>query len=150
MITIRTAKFTDIDTLILLLAELFQIESDFQIDAAKQRAGLELLLNNDTACVFVAQTNDSHQVVAMCSVQILISTAEGAKVGMVEDLIVEAAYRGQGIGQKLLKHLEHWAKQQGLKRLQLLTDKNNQPTLGFYARQNWQTTQLIGLRKLRY
>jgi ribosomal protein S18 acetylase RimI-like enzyme len=147
MITIRPADPADIEALILLLTELFQIEVDFQVNPAKQRAGLELLLNSDNGRIFVAQTNDSHQVVAICSVQILISTAEGAKVGMVEDLIVSAAYRGQGIGQKLLRHLENWAQQQGLKRLQLLADKNNQPALDFYARQDWQATQLIALRK---
>jgi ribosomal protein S18 acetylase RimI-like enzyme len=130
-----------------LLAELFTIEEDFQVDAAKQRVGLELLLNSDNGEIFVAQDNRTQQIVGMCSVQILISTAEGAKVGMVEDLIVTAAYRGQGIGQKLLQYLENWAQQQGLKRLQLLADKNNQPAVDFYARQDWQTTQLIALRK---
>ena len=147
MISIRSAEHADIEALILLLTELFQIEEDFQVNPAKQRSGLELLLNSDNGRIFVAQSNDSHQVVAMCSVQILISTAAGAKVGMVEDLIVKAAYRGQGIGTQLLRHLENWAQQQGLKRLQLLADKNNQAALDFYARQDWQTTQLIALRK---
>jgi ribosomal protein S18 acetylase RimI-like enzyme len=145
MMTIRTAELTDIDTLVLLLAELFQIEADFQIDASKQRAGLELLLNSQTAWVFVAQADD--KVVGMCSLQQLISTAEGAKVGLIEDLIVNADYRGQGIGQQLLRYVENWAKEQGLKRLQLLADKNNQSALDFYVRQDWKTTQLIALRK---
>jgi len=29
-----------------------------------------------------------------------------------------------------------------------LADKNNQPALDFYARQQWQTTELIVLRQL--
>lgn len=146
MINIKTATFTDIETLILLIAELFQIEEDFQADADKQRTGLELLLNSNSAKIFVAENADN-QIVGMCSVQILISTAEGAKVGLVEDLIVNEAYRGQGIGKKLLQRLEQWANEQGLKRLQLLTDKNNQLALKFYAQQEWKTTQLIGLHK---
>jgi ribosomal protein S18 acetylase RimI-like enzyme len=146
MINLRTAEFDDIESMILLLAELFALEADFQVDANKQRAGLELLLNSDNGKIFIAE-NANGQVVGMCSVQILISTAEGAKVGLVEDLIVSAAYRGQGIGKKLLLFLENWASQQGLKRLQLLADKNNQPALEFYARQKWQFTQLIALRK---
>ena len=148
MITIRTAKFADIEALILLLTQLFEIETDFQINPEKQRAGLELLLNSDNTKIFVAENADS-QVVAMCSVQILISTAEGTKVGLVEDLIVSATYRGQGIGKQLLRHLEQWAQQQGLTRLQLLADKHNQPALDFYHKQHWQTTQLIALRKMR-
>lgn len=147
MINLRTAEFNDIEAMILLLAELFAIEADFQVDRHKQRAGLELLLNSNNAKIFVAE-NDEHQVVGMCSVQILISTAEGAKVGLMEDLIVTAAYRRQGIGQQLLNYLQNWANAQGLKRLQLLADKNNQSALDFYAKQNWQTTQLIALRKM--
>lgn len=148
MINLRTAEFDDIESMILLLAELFSIEADFQVDADKQRVGLELLLNSDNGQVFVAQ-NDNGQIVGMCSVQILISTAEGAKVGMVEDFIISAPYRGQGIGKQLLTFLELWANQQGLKRLQLLADKHNQTALDFYAQQNWNTTQLIALRKMR-
>lgn len=146
MIQIRTAEATDIEPMILLLAELFAIEADFQVNSAKQRAGLELLLNSENGQIFVAQ-NEVGQIVGMCSVQILISTAEGAKVGLLEDLIVSTAYRGQGIGTQLLRHLERWAQQQGLTRLQLLADKNNLPALDFYAQQDWQTTQLIALRK---
>ncbi len=146
MINLRAAEFGDIEALILLLAELFAIEADFQVDSKKQRAGLELLLNSDDGQIFVAQ-NEVGQIVGMCSVQILISTAEGAKVGLLEDLIVSATYRGQGIGKQLLQHLERWAQQQGLTRLQLLADKHNQPALDFYAQQDWQTTQLIALRK---
>lgn len=146
MINLRAAKFDDIEAMIALLAELFALEADFQVDADKQRAGLALLLNSDNGQVFVAQ-NDSGQIVAMCSVQILISTAAGAKVGLVEDLIVSTAWRGQGVGKDLLLFLESWARQQGLKRLQLLADKDNQVALDFYARQDWQTTQLIALRK---
>jgi ribosomal protein S18 acetylase RimI-like enzyme len=147
MMTIRAAEANDMDALVSLLAELFQIEEDFQINPAKQRAGLKLLLNSIHAKIIVAE-NAKNQIVAMCSLQIVISTAEGAKVGLVEDVIVSAAYRGQGIGKKLLEFLQEWAMQHDLKRLQLLADKNNQPALGFYAQQNWQTTQLIGLRKL--
>ncbi len=146
MINLRAAEFGDIEALILLLAELFAIEADFQVDSKQQRAGLELLLNSDDGQIFVAQ-NEVGQIVGMCSVQILISTAEGAKVGLLEDLIVSATYRGQGIGKQLLQHLERWAQQQGLTRLQLLADKHNQPALDFYAQQDWQTTQLIALRK---
>ena len=38
----------------------------------------------------------------MCTVQTLISTAEGGPVGLVEDVIVRADYRGHGIGARLL------------------------------------------------
>lgn len=148
MLTCRLASTTDIEAMLGLLAQLFAIESDFRINPLKQRAGLVLLLNSEQGQLFVAQDNDSGKVVAMCSVQILISTAEGGKVGLLEDLIVSGDYRHQGIGQQLLQYVVKWAKQHNLKRLQLLADKNNQPALNFYAQQQWQTTALIALRQL--
>lgn len=54
MITIRTAELADIDSLILLLTELFEIETDFQINPTKQRAGLELLLGTENGQIFTA------------------------------------------------------------------------------------------------
>jgi len=146
MITCRVANTADIEAMLGLLAQLFAIETDFQINPLKQRAGLVLLLNSEQGQLFVAQDND--EVVAMCSIQILISTAEGGKVGLLEDLIVSRDYRHQGIGQQVLEYAINWAKQHHLKRLQLLADKHNQPALDFYARQQWYTTDLIVLRQL--
>lgn len=128
-----------------LLEALFTIEADFAFDAAKQRAGLEGLLESGQACVLVAEREG--RVVGMVSVQTVISTAEGGPVGWVEDLVVAEDCRGLGIGRRLLEHLETWAIRNGLSRLQLLADRNNGPALGFYERLGWAETSLIALRK---
>jgi ribosomal protein S18 acetylase RimI-like enzyme len=83
----------------------------------------------------------------MCTAQTLISTAEGGAVGLLEDLIVTADFRHQGMGAKLLAETVNWAECQGLKCLQLLVDKNNQAALRFYEKQGWESTQLVCLRK---
>ena len=87
------------------------------------------------------------RVLGMCTVQTLISTAEGGRVGLLEDLVVAADFRRQGIGAKLLAEAVKWAECQGLKRLQLLADKNNEAALSFYENQGWKSTQLVCLRK---
>jgi ribosomal protein S18 acetylase RimI-like enzyme len=147
MITIRTTKPSDIPQLVELLKELFTIEADFDFDQDKQACGLNLLLKSEKDCILVAQLLNDNKVVGMCSVQTLISTAEGGTVGLLEDLIVAADFRHQGIGDKLLAEAVYWAERQGLKRLQLLADKNNLPALNFYQKLGWQSTQLVCLRK---
>ncbi len=147
MITIRTAKPSDIPELVKLLKELFTIEEDFDFDQKKQRRGLNLLLNSEKDCIIVAQLFNDGKVLGMCTVQTLISTAEGGQVGLLEDLIVAADFRHQGIGAKLLAGAVNWADRRGLTRLQLLADKNNRPALGFYEKQGWESTQLVCLRK---
>jgi ribosomal protein S18 acetylase RimI-like enzyme len=66
---------------------------------------------------------------------------------LLEDLIVEADFRNQGIASKLVAEAVHWAQSQDLKRLQLLADKTNGFALDFYQKQGWQMTQLVCLRK---
>jgi ribosomal protein S18 acetylase RimI-like enzyme len=149
MIIIRSAKPTDIAQLVGLLKILFTLESDFVVDADKQARGLMQLLDTNTACVCVAEALHIQRVVGMCTVQTLTSTAEGGSVGLLEDLIVMPEFRHQGIATQLLAHVSDWAEKSGLKRLQLLADKTNQPALGFYAYQGWQSTQLVCLQKRR-
>jgi ribosomal protein S18 acetylase RimI-like enzyme len=147
MITIRTAKPSDIPQLVELLKELFTIEADFDFDQEKQACGLNLLLNSEKDCVLVAELLGDNKVLGMCTIQPLISTAEGGPVGLLEDLVVAADFRHQGIGAKLLAEAVNWAECQGLRRLQLLADKNNLSALNFYQKQGWESTQLVCLRK---
>ena len=147
MVAIRTATSTDIPQLVALLKALFAIEADFEFDADKQTRGLNLLLNSEKDRVLVAVSLDDSQVLGLCTVQTLISTAEGGRVGWLEDLVVAADFRKQGIATKLLAEAVSWAECQGLKRLQLLADKNNGSALDFYQKQGWHATQLVCLRK---
>ncbi len=131
-----------------LLAELFTLESDFRPDREKQVDGLSDLLADPTgkAAVFVAEQGG--EVVAMATVQMLVSTAEGGRVGLVEDVIVDREHRGRGIGTRLLDTIVAWSKERGLRRLQLLADRDNYPALDFYIKHDWCGTALVNLRKL--
>ncbi len=141
---IRSAQPADIPALVGLLQELFALEQDFAFDADKQAQGLDLLLQSN-ALVLVAEAEG--QVWGMVSLQILLSTAEGGPVGLLEDLVVTEKARGLGIGQALLQELTLQANKLGLLRLQLLADRDNQPALHFYQQQGWVRTQLVALRK---
>ncbi|MBF0498215.1 MAG: GNAT family N-acetyltransferase [Deltaproteobacteria bacterium] len=142
---IRPASISDLDQLVGLLWELFSIEADFDFDESRQRQGLTRLLADSRGGLLVAES--AGRVVGMCSVQTLISTAEGNRVGLVEDVVVTAVQRGRGIGQALVAALEKWARDNGLTRLQLLADRTNAPALRFYEKLGWSPTQLICLRK---
>jgi ribosomal protein S18 acetylase RimI-like enzyme len=144
-ILIRPACSSDLAAMAGLLEALFAVEADFAFDAAKQRAGLALLLAKGDACVLVAEREGV--VVGMCTVQTVISTVEGGPVGWVEDVVVAPQCKGQGVGRKLLERLENWAVEAGLARLQLLADRDNAAALGFYGHLGWRPTALAALRK---
>lgn len=127
---------TDIRELIELLYE----ENQF--------GGLKLMLmNGENKRVWVAE-KDNGCIIGMCTLQVLISTAEGGEVGLVEDVVVKKHFRCRGIGRQLLQEMKSWATTRGLRRLQLLTDKTNLASIRFYQNMNWQSTQLICMRKL--
>ncbi len=145
MPTLRKARQQDLDHLTTLLRLLFTIEADFNFDEAKQRQGLLMMLNNDRGCVLVAE--DAGEVIGMCTGQIVVSTAEGGPAVLVEDLVVNPAHQGGGVGRSLLNTMAGWALEQGATRMQLLADKYNEAGLAFYEHLGWRTTALICLRR---
>lgn len=143
---IRTAREGDLEALVRLLGVLFRIESDFRPDPRRQRRGLRLMLQDpDRRAVLVAEQGGA--VVGMVTVQLVVSTAEGGASGWLEDMVVEAGARRAGVGRRLLRAAERWARGRGARRLQLLADVENAPALAFYRRMGWEGTKLACLRR---
>ena len=147
-ILIRPARPEDIPRMCELLADLFSLETDFEVDVIKQMKGLSMLVSNPWGRAFVVVAVVDNSIVGMATVQTLISTAEGGHVGLVEDVIVDRQFRGRGVGTLLLEQIADWSRENGLKRLQLLADSDNRPALEFYSSLRWISTRLICLRKL--
>jgi GNAT superfamily N-acetyltransferase len=136
----------DVDALVELLDQLFELEADFRPDEARQRRGLALMLEEpERRAVLVAERAGA--VVGMVTAQLVVSTAEGAPSALVEDMVVDAPWRGLGAGRALLEGIEAWARARGATRLQLLADRENAPALAFYARMGWSGTRLVCLRR---
>ncbi len=142
-ISIRRGKMRDIDALCGLLYQLFSIEKDFTFNRVKQERGLEMMLETKGSERVVLVAEVAGVVVGMCSGQMVISTAKGAKSALVEDVVVATDWQGKGIGKKLLAAVQRWAKDHGAARMQLLADKDNQNALEFYEHLGWQTTNLV-------
>ena len=66
------------------------------------------------------------EIVAMVNLLYTVSTALGARVAILEDMVVLSKVRNQGIGSTLLKHAIQFAKEQGCQRISLLTDDDNE------------------------
>jgi ribosomal protein S18 acetylase RimI-like enzyme len=144
---VRPATPRDLEALVRLLDVLFSLEADFTPDAERQRRGLGALLA-DPARGVVLVAERGGLVAGMVTGQVLVSTAEGGPAVLAEDLVVEEAARGLGLGRALLDALEHWARARGANRVQLLVDEENLEALAFYRRLAWGPTQLRALRRL--
>lgn len=142
---ITTATHVDVPALALLLGDLFSQESEFTPNEAAQRRGLaQIIANPDVGVIFVAK--DGETVVGMVNLLFTISTALGARVAILEDMIVSSRYRGVGIGGRLLDHAITFARDTGCARLTLLTDRGNERAQRFYGRRGFQPSPMIPLR----
>lgn len=140
------ATANDLEPMADLLAELFTLESDFKPERAKQIAGLRLILDNPAVGqLFVLRV--AGQVAGMANALYTVSTAEGRRVVLLEDVIVKAAHRGSGLGRQLVEHILAWAAANGLPRVTLLADQDNAPALMFYERLGFEHSAMRVLRK---
>ncbi len=129
----EVAKNADLPRLVELLGILFESEAEFARDAEKQRAGLQAILADPSkGRIFVAR--DGRELVAMASLLYTISTAEGGKAALFEDLVVAPEHRKRGIGEALLKHVVAQARAEGVLRITLLTDMQNERAQAMYRR----------------
>jgi GNAT superfamily N-acetyltransferase len=145
-VRIDFAAAEDLPQLADLLAELFTLESDFQPERDKQLRGLQLILDNPAlGRLFVLRV--AGQIAGMANALITISTAEGGRVLLLEDVIVSRVHRGGGCGRRLVEHVLDWAHEQGMTRVTLLADRDNHAALDFYRRLGFETSHMTVLRK---
>jgi GNAT superfamily N-acetyltransferase len=146
-VIIRAARTGDISRMCCLLNELFSLESDFEPDVVKQAKGLGMLVTDSSGSSLVLVAVDKEgSVVGMATIQTLISTAEGGRVGLVEDVIVDSQCRCRGVGTMLLARIIDWARENKVTRLQLLADRINHVAVDFYRSRGWSATSLNCMR----
>jgi len=127
------AKSGDLPRLVELLGLLFESEAEFSADSEKQRVALQAILADPAkGRIFVAR--DWREVVAMASLLYTISTAEGGRAALFEDLVTAPDHRKRGIGAALLKHVIEQARADGVLRITLLTDMQNERAQAMYRR----------------
>ena len=129
----ETAVLKDLPRLVELLGILFESEAEFTPNAEKQRVALQAIIT-DSAKGKIYVARDGRDVVAMCSLLYTISTAEGGKAALFEDLVVAPEHRKRGIAASLLKYVIEQARADGVLRLTLLTDMQNERAQALYRR----------------
>ena len=139
------ATRNDIPELCELLDLLFTQEAEFQPDRAAQTRGLmQIIDNSEVGRILVARQGSD--IVGMVNLLFTVSTALGARVALLEDMVVHSEFRGSGIGSALLQYAIAFARSVGCQRITLLTDRTNVPAQRFYQRHGFILSEMIPLR----
>ena len=144
-VRVTQATTPDIPQLCELLALLFAQEEDFTPDAERQARGLGMIIGQPEAGrIYCARDGDC--VVGMVSILFTVSTAEGTRAALLEDMVVHPGRRGEGIGERLLDEAILRAREAGCKRITLLTDSTNQSAIRFYVRAGFVRSRMVPFR----
>jgi GNAT superfamily N-acetyltransferase len=144
--SIEVATNSDISSLCDLLFLLFDLEDEFVPNISMQEQGLKIIIENPSiGHILVAK--DNNKIIGMITILYTVSTAYGALVGILEDMIIHPKYRNLGIGSKLMDCAFNLARDKNLIRLTLLTDKENIQAHTFYKKHHFIKSSMIPFRK---
>ncbi len=145
MPSFRRAAIDDVPQLAGLLGILFAQEAEFKPDEAAQLRGLNTILSSPgTGAVVVAEKGG--RVVGMVNLIYIVSTALGARVAILEDLVVDPDNRGKGLGSAILTAAIETARADGCRRITLLTDGDNVTAHRFYQRFGFTRSTMLPYR----
>lgn len=145
---IRIATAADIPHLTGLLASLFAQEAEFHPDANRQAAGLAMIIaDSRIGHVLVARLRPDDGIIAMAVVLYTVSTFLGARVCWLEDVVVDAGCRGQGIGARLVDAAIAHAQGHGCQRVTLLTDRDNERAQRLYRHAGFAPSPMLPMRR---
>jgi GNAT superfamily N-acetyltransferase len=143
------ARPQDLEQLVELLGLLFDDEEEFAPDADKQRRAMQAILSDPgVGRSFVAR--EGERIVAMANLLYTVSTAEGGRAALFEDLVVVPERRGKGIGGALLRHVIDSARKEGLTRITLLTDRGNKRAQALYRKMGFVASTMTAMRLKLY
>lgn len=141
----RPASLEDIPRLVALMTE-FYAESATPLDPARAAEAFAALLADDSlGRVWLIQAGPDE--VGYVVVTFSYSMEFGGPNAFVDDLFIQSAFRGAGLGTAALKELTAFCAERGVRALHLETGRDNAPAHALYRRAGFKITdrQLLTL-----
>lgn len=146
-VRVEPATIEDLAELVRLVAELMDLQEDFNPNQEAHERGLALVLEQpNRGRIFVLRNDD--RIFGMVNLLFTISTAVGGLVILMEDFVIHPNHRGQGFGSMLLDYVVDFAKKKNFKRITLLTDKMGSDSQNFFKKEGFDYSHMVPMRKV--
>ncbi len=143
MIEIRKTSGEDFADVLLLLEQLWPNQA---LNAAALRRVFSAALASDHQ-VYLSACDDS-RVVGFAALTVKNNLWQAGNLGHLDELVVDAARRGQGIGSRLLESIAEEAQRRGCTRLELDTAFHREAAHAFYERLGFERRAFLFSRRL--
>jgi GNAT superfamily N-acetyltransferase len=104
------------------------------------------MIRDNPACGRILVLREKQRAVGMANLLFTVSTALGNRVAILDDFVVDPAYRGQGGGSMLLAAAIETARQAGCLRITLNTDQDNAAAQRLYQRHGFELSTMKSMR----
>lgn len=144
---IRLAKKKDFNEIMRLYEQIWSPGKIIPENMKKLKKTWHNLLKAKYACDLVME--DKKRLVGHVTMRIIPEFWLKGKMGMIDDVIIDKAYRGQGLGEKIMKTMEKLAKKNRVKTLILYTEPYRPAAIKLYEKMRYQKLDKIWyLKKL--
>ena len=143
---LRTAHLSDLSSLLMLIEEYYEFDGlDFEPETIGKT--LETLLAHpEYGQVFLIYHKEA--IVGYTILTYAFDLEFGGRQAFITDLFLRVDYRGLGLGTNTIESLKQFARERGLKSLELQVEMHNQAARVFYQKLGFQAHKRIPLSKM--
>lgn len=144
---LRAATHADAPTLFALIAEFYR-HFDYPFEEPAKRRLLEAVLDDPAIGCFWLVRASNGELVGYVFLAWCFSFEYGGRTAVVDELYLQPAHRGQGLGERVLRALSEIAAALGLVELQVEVERDNPRAAALYRREGFAARDREVLNKL--
>lgn len=130
--TFKLAENSDIDTILTLIQEFYELEK-LKFDATTARKALNDLLNNESLGI-VWLIQHQGEAIGYFVLTFGYSLEFAGRDALLDEFYVRSSYQGQGIGTKALEYVQEFCHSLGIQVMHLVVERKNANAQKLYRR----------------